>query len=45
MHRAQAEMATERGGEYNPYESERRLDDIPEPDPIEDAIPVTEKEP
>lgn len=40
MHLAQAEMAAERGEEYDPLEFERRLDEVPDPDPIEDAVPV-----
>lgn len=42
MHHAQAEMAAERGEEYDPYEFERacreRVADAP--DPFEDAEPV-----
>lgn len=44
MHHAQAEMAVERDEEYDPYEFEARLDDIPDPRPIEDAEPVEGKE-
>ncbi|MFC7156540.1 hypothetical protein ACFQPA_13910 [Halomarina halobia] len=45
-HRAQAEMAAERGEEYDPYEYERRIDEWMEdaPDPIEGAEPVEGKE-
>jgi len=35
-----AKMAAERGEEYDPLEFERRLDEVPDPDPIEDAVPV-----
>jgi len=40
MHLAQAEMAAERGEEYDPYEFEKTLEDIPDPHPIEDTEPV-----
>jgi hypothetical protein len=33
-------MAAERCEEYDPVEFERRLDEVPDPDPIEDAEPV-----
>lgn len=41
-HHVQAEMAAERGEEYDPYEVEQRADAWVEsaPDPIEDAEPV-----
>lgn len=42
MHRAQAEMAAERGEDYDPYEFEASLDEPVEqpPDPVEDAESV-----
>lgn len=42
MHHAQAEMAAERGEEYDPYEFERRIDEWMEdaPDHIKGAEPV-----
>lgn len=40
MHHELAKMAAERGEEYDPLEFERRLDEVPDPDPIEDAEPV-----
>lgn len=40
MHRELAKMAAERGEEHDPRELERRLDEVPDPDPIEDAEPV-----
>ena len=41
-HHAQAEMAAERGEEYDPYEFERRCREQAErmPDPIDDAEPL-----
>lgn len=46
MHHAQAEMAAERGENYDPYEVERRIDEWMEdaPDPIEAAEPLEGKE-
>lgn len=42
MHQVQAEMAAERGEEYDPYAFEARCREQAEnmPDPIEDAEPV-----
>lgn len=42
MHRVQAEMAAERGEEYDPYEFEKLVAErvAEAPDPIEDAEPV-----
>lgn len=42
MHQVQAEMAAERGEEYDPYEFERACEErvAEAPDPIEDAEPV-----
>ena len=42
MHHVQAEMAAERGEEYDPYEFERASRErvAGAPDPIEDAEPV-----
>jgi propanediol dehydratase small subunit len=37
MHQAQAMMAAERGEEYDPLEFERRLDEVSDPDPVEEA--------
>lgn len=42
MHLVQAEMAAERGEEYDPAEFERHLDDVPDPHPVEDAVRVDE---
>lgn len=46
MHEAQAEMAAERGEEYDPYEFEQRVGErVSEyPDPFEGAEPVEGKE-
>lgn len=42
MHHAQAEMAAERGDEYDPYEFEALVSERVDraPDPFEDAEPV-----
>lgn len=40
MHWELARMAAERGEEHDPLEFERRLDEVPDPDPIDDAIPL-----
>lgn len=47
MHRAQAEMAAERGEEYDPYEAEREMEerredwpDLDEAEPVEGADPA-----
>lgn len=39
-HHELAKLAAERGESYDPRELERRLDEVPDPDPIEDAEPV-----
>ena len=46
MHQVQAEMAAERGEEYDPYAFEQAIDDRRDqwPDLIEDAEPVEGKE-
>ena len=42
MHQVQAEMAAERGEEYDPYEFERHVSELVDqaPDPFDDADPV-----
>lgn len=42
MHQVQAEMAAERGEEYDPYEFERACEErvAAAPDPFDDAEPV-----
>lgn len=40
MHHAQAEMAAERGEEYDPHEFERQLDAVDDPEPFENEVPV-----
>lgn len=42
MHRAQAEMAAERGEEYDPCEFERRLAEVDDPEPFKNEVLVEE---
>lgn len=45
MHRAQAEMAAERGEDYDPYERERELEELSEDWPdLDEAEPVEGQE-
>jgi len=46
MHQAQAEMAAERGEEYDPHEFERRIEERRDeaPHPVDDSVPVEGKE-